>query len=155
MNHELIMLREYKRIKNLSQYLTEKARYKAIKSYCGMEARGGTIGQIEEICRLISLRNGCLLFCAAVNDAFKVTDVKTRALLSAVYLKREKIDALAARFNVSRSTVYRKLFSSRAEFKRALNVFGYTEEWFLKNYSQIDFIAERLVRKDIKMNAAA
>lgn len=137
MSHELIMLRNVKRMRILSQTLTQEARNKAIRSHTGVNLRGGTMGQIEEICQLIKLRDDCLLFCTAVLDGLNAMDVEMRKLLEAFYFKRVEIIVIAKRYNVSVATVYRRLAAARSRFKQCLNSFGYNEKWFAQSF--VDF----------------
>lgn len=144
MNHELIMLREVKRMQKLTQSLTKEARYRAVKSHVSYNVTGGTIGQIKEICRLIRLRDECLLFCLAVKDALSAIDSDKSLLLKEYYLKRIKIGVIADRLKVSRSKVYGGLHLARMQFRNALIKSGYDEQWFKSNFSHIDFISDRL-----------
>lgn len=144
MNHELIMLRECKRMKQLSQVLTKEAKYKAIKSHLSQNVRNGTIGQIEEICRVIQLRDECLLFWRAAADGLNAMDCGDRLLLARYYLQRMDVQAVADKYGASVSTVYRRLHNARRQFKECLVKFGYNETWFKNTFGHIDFIAERL-----------
>ena len=140
MSHELIMLRYVKRMRKLSQTLTQEARDKAIRSHTGV-IRGGTMGQIEEICQLIKLRDDCLLFCYAVIDGLNAMDAEMRKLLVAFYVKRVEVAVIAKRCNTSVSTVYRKLAAARSRFKHCLNSFGYNEKWFKDSFANFSFNA--------------
>ncbi len=53
MNYELIMLKSLKQIKRAADGLKKRIRIKAESSYCTLNVKGGTIGQIEEIAVLI------------------------------------------------------------------------------------------------------
>ena len=139
MNHELIMLRKAKRMRQLAKTLTEEARCKAIKSHSVQNIKGGTMGQIEEIFQLIQLRDDCLLFCKAVSDGLSVLDVDDRRLRVKYYFKRTEIGALADSLKVSQATVYRKLHGARTRFKEALASFGYNERWFQDVFGQMVF----------------
>jgi len=147
MNHELIMLREVKRMRRLSQNLNKEAVYKAVKSHMSATVKGGTAGQIEEICQLIRLRDDCLLFCRAVNDGLDALDANERKLLVQVYVKKVGIDELACKSNTSRSTVYRRLYKARANFRKRLENFGYTAEWFTEVFDKFYFISDMLKTK--------
>lgn len=144
MSHELIMLRYSKRMRKLSQLLTKEARFKAIKSHIGVNVRGGTMGQIEEICQLIRIRDECLLFCAATLDGLNAMDYDTRRLLVTFYIKRVAIEDIAKRCNLSVSSVYRRLSVSRRRFKQCLASFGYDESWFTTNFAQFAFNNDKL-----------
>lgn len=133
MNHELIMLREVKRMRKLAKTLTEEARIKAIKSHATQYVKGGTIGQINEICQLIRLRDDCLLFCQAVSDALSAMDAGKRALLVQFYVKRAKAQKIADKYNVSATVIYRKLQGARLQFKERLLTFGYSLDVLLEN----------------------
>lgn len=133
MNHELIMLREVKRMRKLAKTLTEEARIKAIKSHATQYARGGTMGQIDEICRLIRLRDDCLLFCQAASDALSAMEAGKRALLVLFYVKRVRAKTIADKYNVSASVVYRKLYEARLQFKECLAAFGRSLDVLLEN----------------------
>ena len=144
MNHELIMLRECTRMKRLSQILTKEARYRAIKSHSSQNIRNGTMGQIEEICQIIQLRDECLLFWRATLDALKAMDEDKSCLLALYYLKRAKTDVIAQRFDTSISTIYRKLHIARRQFGEILKKFGYDARWFKSEFGDIEFISARL-----------
>lgn len=144
MNHELIMLRELKRMYKLSQSLAKEARYRAIKSHSSFNVANGTMGQISEICRLIQLRDDCLRFCIAANDAFNAMEDDKRRLLKRYYVKGVDVGAIADSLKISRANVYNKLYMARTQLKNVLNKFGYTEQWLRDNYAHFDFIAARL-----------
>ena len=144
MNHELIMLRELKRMCKLSQSLTKEVEYRAIKSYASATVKDGTIGQIEEICRITRLRDDCLLFCDAVAEALRSVDKSNRALLVGYYLKGLSVGEIAQRYGVTNNNVYGKLFVARLQLRSALNKLGYDEQWLRERFSHIDFIAARL-----------
>lgn len=139
MSHELIMLRYVKRMRKLSQTLTEEAKNKAIKSHTGVNVRGGTMGQIEEICQLIKLRDDCLLFCCAVLDGLNAMDKDMRKLLVAFYINRVDVAVIAKRCDVSASTVYRRLAAARLRFRQCLNYYGYTDKWFADSFANFCF----------------
>ena len=145
MNHELIMLRELKRMHEMSQSLAKEARYRAIRSHSSLNVKNGTMGQIEEICRLIQLRDDCLRFCIAANDAFNAIDNDKRWLLQQYYIKSVSVDVIADSLKATPVSVYNKLYMARMQFKNALNKYGYTEQWFRENFTHFDFIAARLV----------
>lgn len=144
MNHELIMLRELKRMRKLSQSLTKEVKFRAVKSYASATVKDGTMGQIEEICRLTRLRDDCLLFCDAVAEAVKSVNKSNRALLVGYYLKGISVGEIAQRLNVTVNNVYGKLFAARLQLRSALNKLGYDEQWLRERFSHIDFIADRL-----------
>lgn len=143
MNHELIMLREAKRVGKLAQSLQKEVKYRAIKSYASATVKDGTMGQIEELGRLITLRDECLLFCRALAQALKSLDKEHRAVLNAYYFKGIGVGAIADRLKITYNNVYSKLFVARLSLRKALNRLGYDERWLTDNYSHLDFINER------------
>lgn len=140
MKRELIMLREVKRVYKLSQSLTKQARYRAVKSYASFNVKNGTIGQIEEICRLIELRDDCLLFCAATSDALNAIDENSRNILKLYYLSRVSASSISCKLGITLSCVYNRLYAARLRFKNALDKFGYDDDWLRDNFSHIDFL---------------
>lgn len=144
MDHELIMLRSYNRMRRLATSLTKEARFWAIKSYSAETVSDGTMGQINEICGKIQLRDDCLLFCQALIDGLGVINKNMRALLVAVYVKRVDKDELAKRHKVSIATVYRYLYKARKALREQLDYMGYDKRWFEDNYAKFDFIADCL-----------
>lgn len=147
MNHELIMLREVKRIYKLSQSLTKEARFKAIKSHTSYNVKNGTMGQIVEINQLVRLRDDCLLFCYAVKDALDCMDKEQSRLLKKYYINRAEVSALAESLNASCSAVYGKLYAARMQFRQTLLKMGYDRQWLQDNFSHIGYIADRLKKK--------
>lgn len=139
MSHELIMLRYAKRMRKLSQVLTKEARIKAIKSHASVNVKGGTMGQIEEICQILKLRDDCLCFCSALLDGLSVLDCDARDLLIKYYIKRVGMDALVKQLNVTVSAVYRRLAAARARFSAQLSSLGYDRQWFNKHFERFRF----------------
>lgn len=127
----------------LSQSLTKEAKYRAIKSHSFVNVKNGTKGQIEEICQLIQLRDECLLFCVAVQDAMNVVDSESVKLLKQFYVNRVDVGVIAERLKASVNSVYGKLYQARLLFRSALNKLGYDEQWLRDNYSHLDFIRAR------------
>ncbi len=144
MNHELIMLREVKRMHKLTQSLTKEAKYKAVKSHLSYNVKNGTMGQIAEICQTIQLRDECLLFCLAVANALKTIDKDKSTLLKDYYINQLDILTLSTRLKVSKSSVYNRLHIARMQFTDALIKLGCDEQWLTANFSHIDFIKARL-----------
>ena len=144
MKHELIMLREVKRVSRLAQTLTKEAKYRAVKSHTSHNVKNGTMGQIEEISRLVRLRDDCLLFCYAVTEALRRIDGESRRLLTQYYINRVNLGAIADSMDVDVDKIYSKLFVARRRFKHELIWLGYDEQWLVDNYSRFNFLAERL-----------
>ena len=118
----------------------------AMKSYDVTNCRDGTMGQIQAICDLYERKDLLKSFCDAVCTALYKLSAKHRVLLVAVYVKNVDKNALAKKYKVSLSTVYRKLFAARIQFKNALEVLGYTEQWFNENFDGFDWINRRTQR---------
>ena len=147
MNHELIMLREVKRVYKLSQSLTKEVRYRAVKSHMTYNVKNGTLGQIEEICQLVQLRDDCLLFCLALRSAMDKMDSDKRRLLRLYYLKGVDFKTITARLNLSESAVYNKLYQARLQLRKILTDIGYDAQWLKDRFSHINCIADRLKQK--------
>ncbi|MCM1195420.1 MAG: hypothetical protein NC332_05765 [Firmicutes bacterium] len=138
MNYELIMLKGADRMRRSAKSLTKEIQNIAVSSYSTLNWRDGTMGQIEKIAELTEIRNDCLAFYNAVVQALKLTDKAYRALLYAVYFKRVDKIELCRRYNVTVTTLYRKVWQARMNFKSCLEQLGYTENWFVKNYSDAE-----------------
>ena len=147
MNYELIMLKNALRMKQNAKILTKEMQLVAMRSYDTFNWRDGTVGQIraigdysEQIDRLVAFYN-------SVEKALFILPKGYRALLVAVYFKHEDKMDIAIRFRVSRATVYRRLYTARELFREALVSIGCTEQWFLDNYSNFDWIDRMPYRK--------
>lgn len=144
MKRELIMLREVKQVYRLMQSLTKRAKGMAVKSYYSYGVKNGTVGQIEEICRLIELRDDCLLFCSAVSQALNAIDGDSRKLLKLYYINHVKAEDLAVKLGTTLSCVYNRLYAARLQFAHALDELGCDEQWLRDNFSHIDVLHARL-----------
>ena len=140
MNYELTMLKNALRIKKSADVLTKELKLLAMTSYNTLNFRNGTLGQVEAIADLSNQIDECLFFYTAVEKALLMLPKGYSVLLVTVYFKNKDKVELAKKYGVSRSTVYRKLYSAREMFLRALNSLGCTEEWFTANYGHYDFI---------------
>ena len=145
MNYELIMLRNALRMRKCAERFGEELNQIALGSYDTFNWRGGTMGQIEALSRASERIEECLRFYEIVKNALLVIPKSYRALLVAVYLKKTDKKAIAKRYCVSLSTVYRKLLRARTSFLHALQAMGCDEEWFVSNYGEYEF-EERLPR---------
>ena len=146
MNYELIMLRNALRMKRCAVKFREELQQIALTSYDATCWRNGTMGQIGAIACSQERIEECLRFYEIVKSALLIIPAGYRALLVAVYVKKTDKKALAKRYQVSISTVYRKLCRARVSFLNALMSLGCDEEWFLANYSDYEF-EERLPRR--------
>ena len=146
MNYELIMLRNALRMKRCADKFREELKDIALTSYDTHCWRDGTMGQINAMARSQDKIEECLRFYEAVKSALLIVPAGYRALLVSVYIKRTHKDALAKRYHVSLSTVYRKLCRARVSFLKALESIGSDEQWFLNNYSDYEF-EERMPRR--------
>ena len=139
MNYELIMLKNAIRMKKTANILTKELKLVAMKSYDTLNWRNGTMGQVEAISNISAQIDECFTFYNAVEKALLMLPKGHAALLVTVYFKNVKKDELAKKYKVSRSTVYRKLYSAREMFANALVSMGFTEEWYIANYGHFDF----------------
>lgn len=146
MNYELIMLRNALRMKRCAEKFREELQHIAMTSYNTSNWRDGTMGQIEAMARSQERIEECQRFYEVVKSALLVLPRTYRALLITVYIKRTDKSALASRYHVSLSTVYRKLCRARASFLAALQSIGCDEEWFVSNYGEYEF-EERFPRR--------
>ena len=146
MNYELIMLRNALRMKKCANRFREEMEHIALTSYNTLTWRNGTMGQIDAMASAQDKVEECQRFYEVVKNALLVLPKGYRALLVSVYLKRTDKNALAKRYRVSLSTVYRKLFQARTSLSNALKNMGYDEEWFLNTYGDYEF-EERLPNK--------
>ena len=140
MNYELLMLKNAIRMKKTANILTKELTLVAMRSYDTFNWRNGTMGQVEAISNISSQIDECLAFYNAVEKALLMLPKGYKALLVTVYFKNTDKEALAKKYGVSRSTVYRKLYSAREMFAQALGSLGCTKEWFTANYAHYDFI---------------
>lgn len=147
MNYELLMLKNAVRMKKTANILTKELTLVALKSYDTINWRNGTMGQVEAISNISTQIDECLAFYNAVEKALLMLPKGYAALLVTVYFKNADKEKLAKKYGVSRSTVYRKLYSAREMFVRALCSLGCTEEWFTENYGHYDFIVRLPYRK--------
>ena len=127
-------------MKKTANILTKELTLVAMNSYDTFNWRNGTMGQVEAISNISAQIDECLSFYNAVEKALLMLPKGYRVLLATVYFKNIDKVELAKKYGVSRSTVYRKLYSAREMFVRSLSSLGCTEEWFLDNYSHYDFI---------------
>ena len=146
MNYELIMLRNALRMKKCAEKFREELKHIAMTSYNTTNWRDGTMGQIAAMAQTQERIEECQRFYEIVKSALLVLPKGYRALLVAVYLKRMDKKLLAKRYDVSLSTVYRKLFRARTSLKNALEGIGCDEEWFVTNYGDYEF-EERFPRR--------
>ena len=140
MNYELIMLRNAVRVNKTVNILTKELELVALKSYDTLTWRNGTMGQIEAIANISKQIDECRTFYGAVEKALLMLPKGYRVLLVTVYFKNADKVALAKKYGVSRSTVYRKLHLAREKFLSALISLGFTEQWFVDNYGHYDFV---------------
>ncbi|MCH5160060.1 MAG: sigma-70 family RNA polymerase sigma factor [Clostridiales bacterium] len=146
MNYELIMLRNALRMKRCAEKFREEMEHIALTSYNTWNWRDGTMGQIEAMAEARDRIEKCMRFYEIVKNALLVLPKGYRALLVAVYLKKIDKKVLAKRFDISLSTVYRKLCRARNSLSNALKGMGCDEEWFLANYGDYEF-EERMPRR--------
>ena len=145
MNYELIMLRNALRMKSCAEKYREELQHIALTSYNTLNFRDGTMGQIAAISDTYQKIEECLLFYETVKNALLVLPKGYRVLLVTVYLKKVDKKVLAKRYDVSLSTVYRKLCRARTALCNALKNMCCDEHWFLDNYGDYEF--EERVRK--------
>ena len=150
MKYELIMLRNALRMKKSAKILTEEMKLIVLNSYSTFNWRDGTMGQVEAIGRISQQIDNCNIFYNSVKKALLILPKGYRALLLAVYFKNVDKQLLANKYNVSISTVYRKLLYARESFVAALTSIGCTEEWFLANYGSLDFDERLPYHKHLK-----
>ena len=150
MNYELIMLRNALRMKRCAERFKEEMKHIALTSYDTTTWRNGTMGQIDAIASAQDRIDECQRFYEIVKNALLALPKGYRALLVAVYVRKRDKTALAKRFGVSLSTVYRKLFRARTSLCNALKSMGYDEAWFLANYGDYEF-EERLPKKAVSV----
>ena len=139
MKYELIMLRNALRMKRCAEKFREELKEIALTSYDTRRWRDGTMGQINAIAYSQEKIDECLRFYQAVKSALLIVPAGYRALLIAVYIKRKNKNALAKKYHVSLSTVYRKLCRARVSFLKALESLGCDEQWFMDNYGDYEF----------------
>lgn len=140
MKYELIMLKNALRMKKNAKILTKEMQLLAMQSYDVLNWRDGTMGQIEAIGNYINQIDCLTEFYNSVEKALLIVPKGYRALLVEVYFKCTDKLLLAKKYKVSRSTVYRKLFTARELFRDALQSIGCDEQWFISNYSDFDWI---------------
>lgn len=140
MNHELIMLRGANRMKYCTVSVSQEIMSIALTSYSTLNYKGGTLGQVEAISKRAETRDRCLLFYNALMRGLRSIPKGNRALLVAIYLKNADKRGLCAKYNVSVSTLYRKLTASRTMLRSALDALGYDEQWFNDNFGCFDWI---------------
>ncbi len=142
MHYELIMLHNAVPIKRSIDQALSDMRSIAIHSYCTLNWRDGTLGQVNALSDSARQIELCRMFYDAVITALLQIPRGYRALLVAVYFKYADKRLLAKKYGVSVSTVYRKLLRARKAFETALVRMGCTYEWFCQNYGDWNLCAE-------------
>ena len=142
MRYELAMLKNAVRMKKTANILTKELQLVALKSYDTLNWRDGTMGQVHAMSDIARQIDECNTFYNAVKKALLTLPKGYATLLVTVYFKNADKVALAKKYNVSRSTVYRKLYYARELFARSLNDLGFTEQWFNDNYGHYDLFVE-------------
>ncbi len=142
MNHELVMLKGALRMKKNAKEMEQITKKMALKSYCTFQGVCDTKAQAERVALFALERDKLLEFYDAVVSALKITPKGAGALLNQVYLHGAKKEDICNKYNVSLSTLYRKLASARKSFRCNLERLGYSEEWLINNYGHIDWVKE-------------
>ncbi len=134
MNYELTMLQNVGGMTAHVKSLAAEMKKIALRSYDTLNWKNGTAGQVALLSEMSAQADACKNYIRHVKEALAQTPKGYRALLVAVYIQRRNKKAIADRYGVSLSTVYRKLFWARQRFRRALERAGCTEKWFCDNY---------------------
>lgn len=143
MNYELTMLKNAVRMKKSAALIAREIRLIATKSYDVSYWRNGTMGQVQAISELSAQAELLNDFYTAVRRALFALPAPYRALLVSVYIKDVDRQALAQRYDVSLSSVYRKLCDARRLFSNALVDMGCDEQWFKERYSDFEWVVRR------------
>lgn len=113
----------------------------AVKSYMSVS---DTAEEAKRVADFALERDRLYEFYDAVVSALKITPKGCGALLNSVYLHNESKEAICKKYNVSMSTLYRKLAQARKSFRCNLDRLGYDENWLSDNYGKIDWVADLL-----------
>lgn len=148
MNHELIMLRGVYKMKKSAKQLDRVINKIALNSYNTFNWKDGTMGQVEAITNYISERDNMNDFCDTAISALQNTPKPYRALLVEVYFKNADKAELGKKYNVSPSTVYRKLAKARDSYKVELDKLGCDKDTFCQKYCKIDWVNTWLTEKN-------
>ncbi len=120
MNYELTILRGISACKKQLAQLNKQCMEFALNTFSS-QCSGGTYAQAVSLAELVLKRNRLQNYLDAVFQVFLQMPKGYGALLKAVYVKRIPRETLATKYNVSLSTVYRKLAKARSSFKSKMD----------------------------------
>lgn len=121
MNYELTVLRGISACKKQLAQLDRQCREYALNTFSA-DCRGGTYAQALELAELVIRRDKLSNCLADIAEVFRRMPEGYRALLTTVYVRRVPREVLAQKYNVSLSTVYRKLAKARSSFRSKMDL---------------------------------
>lgn len=120
MNYELTILRGISACKKQLAQLNKQCLEFALSTFSS-QCSGGTYAQAVSLAELVLKRDALQNYLDTVSQVFLQLPKGYGALLRAVYVKRIPREMLAKKYNVSLSTVYRKLAKARSSFKSKMD----------------------------------
>lgn len=114
----------------------------ALTAFLAGDGHGETAVQFEQIGEYLCKSDLCGQFISRVAAAINVLPVKHAALIKSVYVRRTSPSAIAEKYGVSTSTVYRKLRVARKNFVNALTANGVTKQWLVDNFGEIPLVTK-------------
>lgn len=116
MTYELTMLRGISACKNELARMQKRCENFALATFSS-QCKDGTFGQAVALAEMVLKREALKNYLCALAQVFKQLPKGYKALLTAVYVKRVPHEWLCKKYNVSLSTLYRKLAKARRCFK--------------------------------------
>ena len=114
----------------------------ALTAFLAGDGHGETAVQFEQIGEYLCKSDLCGQFISRVAAAINVLPVKHASLIKSVYVRRTSPSAIAEKYGVSTSTVYRKLRVARKNFVNALTANGVTKQWLVDNFGEIPLVTK-------------
>ncbi len=119
MTYELKVLRGISACKKKLAQMQKQCEEYALKTF-SLQCSQGTYGQALVLAELAIEKEKLQDYLLAVSRAFSQIPYGYRVLLNDVYIKREKFAQLSKEYNMSPSSLYRKLSKARKCFKNKM-----------------------------------
>lgn len=145
MNHELVILRGLGYFAHAARRLHRQCVAAALSSE---RDRSGAYNQTLKVAELAVKRDSFAYLLDVTKWALKNLEREKAKLLAEVYVRRKPKGEVAARYNVSLPTLYRRLAQARDSFSKKLQEAGCTEQWFSETYGCCPFVQKLLLREN-------
>lgn len=136
-NYEMQMLKCAPLIKIAAAKLDKKCKKFALGSFSVENQRNGTPGQFEYLAEMVAKRDEWLNVCFAVRQAIADMPKKFRLLFYKRFVANQTNAALVSQIGASLSAFYRLVADCRRRFAKNLSDYGYTKQWFDKNFGKM------------------